>query len=321
MKSVNFDIGSLVLAAEQRTRPFVLETPLEPSPALSSLTGARVFVKLENLQRTGSFKVRGAMNKLLTLDEDQRRAGVVAASTGNHGAALAYGLATLGIPGIVFVPENAEPAKVANIARLGAEIHFFGDEGGATETHARAFAKARNMVYVSPYNDWDVLAGQGSIGVEIARQLPDVEAVVASLGGGGLVSGIGGYLKTVRPELTLVAVSPVNSKAMIESVRAGRIVETEHLPTLSDGTAGGVEPGAITLGTCARLVDEFLEVNEDAIKGAMRLFIESHHMLLEGSAGVAVAGLLAARESLARKSVAVVICGANIGADRLKEAL
>jgi threonine dehydratase len=317
----HFDVHPLSEAAEKRIRRYVVETPVERSPALSELTGAQVYVKLENLQHTGSFKVRGALNKLLSLGEEERVAGVVAASTGNHGAAVAYGLAALAIPGIIFVPESASEAKVANIRRLGADLRFHGIDGGDTEIFARAYAGAHGMTYISPYNDWDVVAGQGTIGIEIARQLPSVNAIVSSLGGGGMIGGVAGYIKALRPNVRIVAASPRNSKAMIESVKAGRIVETEHLPTLSDGTAGGVEPGAITLELCRTLVDEYIDVTEAEIKHAMRLFIETHHMLIEGAAGVAVAALLQAKERFAAKTVAVIICGANIGASRLKEAL
>ena len=305
------DVRSLVEAAEVRIRPLLPETPLEPSPLLSALAGADVYVKLENLQPTGSFKVRGALNKLYSLTPDERRAGVVTASTGNHGAAVAYGLGLLHIPGIIFVPSGAAASKVDNIRRLGGEVRFFGDEGGATETHARAYAAERGMTYVSPYNDWDVVGGQGTIGAEIARQLPGVEAVVASLGGGGLIGGIAGYLKALKPGLTVVAASARNSKAMMESVRVGRVVETVHLPTLSDGTAGGIEHGTVTFELCREMVDEFVDVDEEAIALGMRLFFESHRATVEGAAGVAIAGLLAAKGRLAGRKVAVVICGAN----------
>ena len=321
MRTGSVDLKLLADAAEHRIRPYVRETPLEPSPALSEATGASVFCKLENLQFTGSFKARGAFNKLLTLSAAQRETGIVAASTGNHGAAVAFAQATLGIPGIVFVPENASPAKVANISRFGGTVRFFGAEGGETEVYARAYAAENGMAYVSPYNDWEVVAGQATIGVEIARQLPSLDAVVASLGGGGMIGGIAGYVDAVLPHVRVIAASPHNSMTMIASVRAGRIIETEHLPTLSDGTAGGVEHAAITLDLCTNHVDDYIEITEDEIKAAMRLFIEAHHMLLEGSAGVAIAALLKSKKALEGKTVAVIICGANISADRLKEAL
>lgn len=314
-------VKSVVDEAEARIRAFVRETPLEHSPVLSDLAHASVHLKLENLQRTGSFKVRGAFNRLLSLSPEERTRGIVAASSGNHGAAVALAMGTLGIGGLIFVPESAPGVKIENIRRLGGEVRIVGSEGGATEVYARTFAAERGMTYVSPYNDPLVVAGQGTIGAEIARQLPSVDAFVASIGGGGLISGVAGYLKELRPEIVAVGVSARNSMAMQASVRARRIVETEHLPTLSDGTAGGVEPGAITFESCRTLVDEFIDVDEDGIRAALRLFIDAHHLLCEGAAALAVAGLLSAKERLRDKNVVVLICGANIGAARLKEAL
>jgi len=314
------DLRAGALAAESRIRSFVRETPLEHSPVLSERTGARVFVKLENLQHTGSFKVRGAFNKLLTLDALTRARGVVAASTGNHGAAVAYAMGVLGVAGLIFVPETASPSKLASIKRLGGDVRVLGAESAATEIGARKYAEEHAMTYVSPYNDADVVNGQATIGVEILRQEPQIDAMYASLGGGGLIGGTGGYAKAVKPDVTVAAVSPRNSEAMMASIAAGRIVETQHLPTLSDATAGGVEPGAITFDLCRDVVDRFLDVDEDAIRAALRLFIDAHHQLIEGAAAVAIAGLLA-DPAAAGRSVAVVICGGNIGADRLKAAL
>jgi threonine dehydratase len=311
----------LVEAAEARIRAHVRETRLEHSPALSALTEASVYLKLENLQRTGSFKVRGAFNRILSLTAQERIRGIVAASSGNHGAAVALAMSQCSVGGIIFVPESASRAKVENIRRLGGEVRAAGTESGATESFARAYAADHDMTYVSPYNDEAVIVGQGTIGAEIARQLPSVEAVVASVGGGGLISGVAGYLKSIKPGIDAIGVSARNSMAMSASVRAGHIVETEHLPTLSDGTAGGVEPGAITFGLCRALVDSFVDIGEDDIRSALRLFIESHAMLCEGAAALAIAGLLASKERLRGRSVVVVICGANITADKLKEAL
>ncbi|MDQ6767649.1 MAG: threonine/serine dehydratase [Candidatus Eremiobacteraeota bacterium] len=297
------------------------ETPVEFSPVLSELTGATVSLKLENLQVTGSFKARGAFNRLLALAEGERARGFITASSGNHGAAVAYAAKKLGIDGIIFVPENVAPLKLENIRRLGGNVRIFGVEGGVTEVHARAYANEHGMTYISPYNDPLVIAGQGTIGAEIARQVASVDVIVASVGGGGLICGTAGYLKAIRLGRVAIGVSARNSMAMAASVRAGRIIETEHLPTLSDGTAGGVEPGAITFDLCRELVDEFVEVSEDEIAAALRLFIEAHHMLCEGAAAVAVAGMLRAKDRLRGKNVVAVICGANISADQLKVAL
>ncbi len=296
------------------------ETPLEPSPYFSERAGAQVRLKLENLQVTGSFNARGAFNKLLSLAPAELSRGIVAASTGNHGAAVAYSAKRLGLSAIVFVPENASPAKVENIRRFGASIIAHGAEGGVTETFARAYAAENGMTYASPYNDVDVIGGQGTMGLEIASSMPDIDAVVVPLGGGGMISGIAGYLKAIRPGVRIIAASPRNSMSMIESVRAGAIVETEHRPTLSDGTAGGVEPGSITFELCRSLVDDFVVVDESEIAQSMKAFIETHHMLCEGSAGVALAALDTLRDR-GLKNVAAVVSGANISAATLRSAL
>jgi threonine dehydratase len=315
------DFKDLVSVADQHIRPYLPKTSLEFSPVLSELTDAEVYVKLENLQVTGSFKVRGAFNALLSLTKDERERGIVAASSGNHGAGVAFAGQQLGARNIVFVPEGTSPLKVQNMRRLGSDVRTFGLDGGVSEVHARSYAKEHGMMYVSPYNDPVVIAGQGTIGLELSEQLKNVQVLVAAVGGGGLISGVAGYLKALNPTVRVLGVSPKHSMAMVASVRAGHIVETEHLPTLSDGTAGGIEPGAITFDLCRTLVDQFYTVSEDEIRSALRLFIESHHMLCEGAAAAAIAGLLQAREAVRGATVAVVICGANISADHLKSAL
>ena len=315
------DIRAQATVAEQRIRPYVRETPLRSSPAFSDLVGADVYFKLECLQATGSFKARGAFSKLLALDAATRSRGVIAASTGNHGAAVAYALQTLGAPGAIFVPSTAAAVKVANIRRFGADVRFYGDEAGATELHARAFARDQAMAYAPPYNDEDIVAGQATVGVELLRQLPDIDAAIVPIGGGGLIGGIAGYLKAQRPETMIIGASARNSKAMMASIEAGRVIEVEHKPTLADGLAGGIEPGTITFALCQTYVDRFVDVDEVAIHAAMRTFIEIEHVLLEGAACVAVAALLAEKERFAGRRVAVIVSGANIGADRLKEAL
>jgi threonine dehydratase len=310
-----------VLAAEARIRPYIRETPVEDSEALGRRGGGRVRLKLENLQLTGSFKLRGAMNRLLALTPDERARGVVAASSGNHGAAVACGLRMLGLGGIIFVPENASPAKVDNIRSYGAEVRTHATDSGVTEIFARRFASENGLVYVSPYNDPIVVAGQGTLGVELQRQVDGPDTLYVALGGGGLVSGIAGYLKAIGRRVEVVACSPENSAVMHHSVRAGHVVEMESRPTLSDGTAGAVEPGAITLELCRRLVDRYLLVTEAEIEEAMRLVVDRHHTLIEGAAGVAVAGFLKDRDRRKDAGAVVVLCGANIARDRLKRIL
>ncbi|MBO0798259.1 MAG: pyridoxal-phosphate dependent enzyme, partial [Blastocatellia bacterium] len=236
------EISQETIRAEQRIRPYIKETPLEYSSWLSQLTGAEVWLKLENLQHTGSFKLRGAMNKLLTLGEEQRP--VVTASTGNHGAGVAFGLKALKRPGLIFVPENASPSKIEAITRLGAEIRAHGSNCLETEMHAQEYAGQNGLTYISAYNDPAVIAGQGTIGRELARQASRIDALFASVGGGGLISGIACYLRSQQTNpLSLIGCLPENSPEMALSVKAGKFIEFEPKPTLSDGTAGGFERG------------------------------------------------------------------------------
>ncbi len=315
------DLKIDVTAAEKRIRPYVRETPVDESEALGQAADARVFLKMEHLQLTGSFKLRGAMNRLLSLTPGEKAKGIVTASSGNHGAAVACGMKALGCPGVIFVPENVSPAKAANIRSYGAEVRTHATDSGITEMFARRHAEENGRVYISPYNDPIVVAGQGTIGAELARQVDRIDALFVALGGGGLVSGIASCLKSAGRPIEVVACSPENSAVMHHSVRAGHILEMESKPTLSDGTAGAVEPGAITLDLCRRLVDRYVLVSEDEIRDAMRLIIDRHHTLIEGAAGVAVAGFLKEKDRLAGRNVVIVLCGANISRERLKEVL
>jgi len=307
-----------VIAAEERIRPHIRETILDYSPYYSKLAGANVYFKLENLQHTGSFKVRGAMNKVLSLTQADRDRGVVTASTGNHGAATAFSLGKFDATGIVFVPQDASPAKVQAIERLGAEVRYYGDDGAVTEAHARQYARDNRLTYISPYNDPQIIGGQGTIAVELAKQLDQIDMVFVALGGGGLISGIAGYLKSIHPNVRIIGCSPANSQVMIESVKAGKILDLPSLPTLSDGTAGGVEPDSITFDLCRDLVDVYETVTETEIKESLRQYLQIHHIMIEGSAAVAVAACVKQSDRLAGKNVVVILCGANISLETLK---
>ena len=315
------DIQNEVHIAENRIRSYIRETALDFSLPLSKITNTNVYLKCENLQYTGAFKIRGAFNKLLSLSPSQRQKGVVTASSGNHGAAVAFGLNKLNIPGIVFVPENASSTKVDNICNYEVPLESYATDCMQTEIYALEYAKQHNMIYVSPYNDLQVIAGQGTIALEITRQMNEVDFLLVPIGGGGLISGIAGYIKSVSPKTKVIGCLPENSPVMAESIKAGKIIDMETLPTLSDATAGGIEPDAITFDFCKEFVDDYILVSEQEIKEAIITLIKTQHLLIEGAAGVALASLLKNSKQFQGKNVVVVLSGANISLDALKTVL
>ena len=317
---MSLDTRGVALSAEQaaqRITELVRETPLERSPFFSDKFSAEVYLKFENQQRTGSFKLRGASNRLMTLSAEQRAKGCVAASSGNHGAAVAYAMRALDANGVIFVPEQTSKAKVEAIRNYGGEVRFFGSDGLDTEQHAREFADTNGMFYLSPYNDAEVIAGQGSCGIEIASQLADADAVFVAVGGGGLISGVGSVLKTRNPDIYLVGCQPDASAVMAKSIQAGHILDIPSDPTLSDGTAGGIEAGSLTFDLCRQLVDEFVLVSEAEIARAMREFSAEQQSEIEGAAGVAIAAMNHCRRSIAGNKVVVIVCGGNISQETL----
>ena len=304
----------------QKISPFIRYTPVEESPVFA-LPGGKVWLKLENQQITGSFKVRGAMSKLLSLSSQQRSKGVITASTGNHGAAVAYAAKRLETTAVVYVPNDADPGKIDRIRRYGAQVEFYGADCVETEVHARQQSARLSKPFISPYNDPDVLLGQGTIGVELLAQVPTLDAVFVAIGGGGMIGGIGSYLKDVNPSIEVIGCSPSQSPAMHQCMLAGAAIEVPCFPTLSDATAGGVEAGSITVEVCARVVDRSLLVSEQAIAQSTFDLIDGHRMLIEGAAGVAIAGYRQVQEEYRNKNVAIVLCGSNIGMQKLQKIL
>jgi len=288
-----------------------------------SQEGARVFLKLENEQHTGSFKARGAMSKVLSLTEEQRRRGIVTASTGNYALGIARAVRETGTKGIVFVPTNADTSKVAVIKQYGVEVRYI--EAGLPETishaQARRVAEELDMAWASPYNDLQVIGGQGTIAIELLQQLKDIDYVFVTVGGGGLIAGIAGYLRAVSPRTKVIGCLPENSAEMYHCVKAGKFVSIQGDETLSDGSAGGFEEGSITLPLCQELVKDWVLITEDEIKQAVKLVLKEHHKLIEGSAGVAVASFLKRSKELAGKKVVIVICGGNMAPATLQKIL
>jgi len=299
-----------ILAAWRRIAPLVRETPVEAAPLAP---GVEVYLKLEHLQHTGSFKFRGASHKIALLEPKQAADGVIAASNGNHGLGVAAAARARAIAADVFVSSQVSPAKVERIESLGARIRYAGEDPLSAELAARAAAEASGRVFISPYNDADVIAGQGTIAVELTRQVDfPVDAVFVAAGGGGLMGGIGAYLKAVSPATEIVGCWPKNSPVLYRCIEAGRVVDVRETPTLSESTSGGLEPGSVTVELCKTVMDRASFVSEDQILNAMRRVLETEHWLIEGAAGVAVACLLKDAERYHGKRVAVVLCGRNV---------
>ena len=304
--------------AWRRIQADVRETPLEESSHLVPDGSVSVYLKLEHLQRTGSFKFRGACHKITLVAPDSAARGVVAASNGNHGLGVAAAARARSIPAEVFVSSQVSPAKARAIERSGARVRYAGEDPLAAELAARRAAEASGRVFISPYNDVDVIAGQGTIGLELYRQHPALDAVFAAVGGGGLIGGLGAYLKAVSPATEIVGCWPENSPVLHECLRAGRILDVPERPTLSESTAGGLEPGSVTLDICRQAIDRAVLVSEAEILAAMRMILETEHWLIEGAAGVAVAAFLKEVHRYRRKQVAIVLCGRNLSPEALR---
>ena len=314
-----YDLKELCQTAHNNIKKHIVKTPLIHSKNLSSISDSNVFLKLENFQYTGSFKLRGAINKILNLSD--KSIAVVAASSGNHGAAIAYSLRKLNMKGLVYVPENAAPSKVKLIKKYGVKVKYYGNDFLIAESSAISYAKENNLSFVSPYNDIDVISGQGTIGVEMINQMKDLDVVFITVGGGGLISGVGGYLKSINSNIKIIGCSPENSPVMKISLNKGKIIEFDSLPTLSEGSAGGIERDSITYNFCEEFIDNFYLVSEEEIIENIKFFIANEKLLIEGAAAVSVAAFLKNKKLFKGMNVGIVICGGNIGNDTLKSIL
>ncbi len=309
-----------VQAAAERVRPFVVRTPLERSSGLSALCGVDVWLKFECFQTTGSFKLRGAMNALLTLPEDQRQMGVVTASAGNHGLGVAHAAAVLGVPATVVVPETASRAKVEALHQSRAELLLHGTTYDDAELAAVGLATANGVPFISPYNDPAVVAGGGTIALEVLADQPSARTLVVPTGGGGLIGGIGVAAHGLEPELGVYGAQSVASPALHAALRAGALVPVEIHQSLADGLAGNVEPGSITFDLLKKHVREVVLVEESDIVEAMRWLLAHEHVVVEGSAAVGVAALLRHVVPVEGPLV-VLLTGRNVAASVLHEHL
>jgi threonine dehydratase len=313
------EFPAVVLSAHDRIRRDIRRTVIERSESLSSLTGAQVFLKWEMDQVTGSFKLRGALNKLRSLVPEAKARGIVSASTGNHGLAMVHAARLEGAELILFLPKTVTAAKKRKLEAAGASLRIVGDECAQTEARAREFAAREGAVFVSPYNDPDIIAGQGTVGLEILADLPEAQDVLVPVGGGGLIGGIAGFVKSVRPSVRVHGVEPGASAFMGISVASGRLVDIEEQPTVADAVAGGIEPGSLTFPLCRDYVDSFLTVPEEAIIRAMSLLAAAHGRPVEGAGALAFAGVMGDPYRFRGRTVVCVVSGGNIDGDDFRK--
>ena len=299
--------------ARRRLAAHLTPTPLLPSAWLSSIVGGPVFVKLESVNLTGSFKIRGALNAALKLMEARTGAipMLVTASAGNHGRALALAAETLGLTCVVFAPEQAPDAKKNAIRRHGAALHECADYDTA-EQKAREYAAAEHAVYLSPYNHADVIAGAGTVGLELVEAMPAFDVVVIPLGGGGLASGVGLAVKATAPGTTIVGVDVEASPAFTLGLKAGRITEITPRQSLADGLTGNIEAGSITFPLVQQVVDRVVTVGEDDLARAMRGLAADEHLIVEGAGAAATAAVTAGKAAEPGQRVVVLVTGGNV---------
>ncbi|MFH1765142.1 MAG: pyridoxal-phosphate dependent enzyme [Gemmatimonadota bacterium] len=312
------DVPQLVLEAIERCRDYLSPTPLEYSMYLSEKIEGEVWLKLDSMQRTSSFKFRGAINKILSLTEAELDKGIVSASTGNYALAVAEAMRIRGRRATIYVAEDIEASRLELLRAHGLDLVVQGKLAWDAEREARRVAEEEDKVYVSPYNDPIVVGGQGTCGYEISKQLPDLEAAFFACGAGGLLTGSAGWLRSHNPDIGVFGVSPENSPVMYESMRANKMVEMETFPTLADTCAGGVDLDSITLDLCRRYVEEIVLLTEREIEESIRLLFEQHRLVVEGSGALAVGGLLKRKERFKGKKVVAAVCGRNIDLEVFK---
>ena len=305
-------------------RPHLPPTPLQYSRAFTAKAGCHVSLKIEGIQPIRAFKVRGALNKLLRMSPEERAAGVITASAGNHGQGVAYAAQTFHVPATVYVPDNANQLKVEAIKRLGSRVVHFGRSYSEAYLEAQRAREVSGATFVHAYDDPDVVAGQGTIAVELLRQLEeqltDADTILVPVGGGGLIAGISLYLKARRPSIQVVGVEPSGADALTRSLEEGRIVTLDRVSTIADGLAASA-PGPLTFGVARECVDRMIRVDESEMLRAIRLYFEWEHLLAEPAGSAALAALLYHYRPQASERVVIVLSGANVTDEVMVRAL
>ena len=300
-----------IRAARERIKDFIYHSPCPYSMTLSRLCGADVYCKFEHLQMTGSFKERGARNKLLLLGEAEKRKGVIAASAGNHALALAWHGRDLRIPVTVVMPKWAPLIKVQNCRSFGANVIFCGESYDDARKHAKQLGEEKGLSYIPGFDDPDIIAGAGTVGLEILEDVPDVDVVIVPVGGGGLIAGVGRAIKSLRPEAKIIGVEPANAPTLYESLKAGRVTKIDTKPTLADGLAVA-EIGKLCFEIVRDVMDQLLLVDEAQIAQAVLRLLELEKTVVEGGGAVPLAAAMNPDVDLANKKVVLILSGGNI---------
>jgi len=307
-----------VYEARKRVQGWARRTPMERSAPLGGLCGGEVWLKLENYQVTGSFKIRGAANKLLSLSDEERRRGVVTASSGNHAQGVGYAARELGVRATVVVPENTPSVKIDAIRGYGVDLIVEGREYMDSERLARRLERERGMAFVSAYNDLEIVKGQATVGLEMLEDAPGLDAVLVPVGGGGLASGVASVFKAAT-DAEVIGVQTTASPVMRECVREGRIHDVPLGDTYAEGLHGGIEEGSVTFEMCRDLVDRWIIVEEQKVLEAVGFMLHRHHMLVEGAAAVGPAAIMADPRLFRGRRVGVIISGGNLSEETLRK--
>ena len=317
MNSLNLE---KIEEAYRKIKGFIRKTPIIHSVYLSELCNNNVYLKLENLQITNAFKIRGALNRMLKLSSEEKSRGVIAASSGNHAQGIALTAQHLGVSAKIVVPKNISELKLSKIKQYDVTIIQEGDFD-EIETKARNLSVRENMTYISPYNDINIISGQGTIALEIYKELENVNIIIVPIGGGSLISGIAFVAKSLNPNIKIIGVQTKGASTMYESWKAGKIVNIEEFNTLADGLLGGLESDAITFEIILKYVDEIVLVDEESIKKAINLLWKIEGQIVEGAGATVVAYILEAKKKLRNKNVVAVISGGNIESSLLDRLL
>jgi threonine dehydratase len=303
-----------------KIKGYIRKTPLIHSTYLSELCHNNVYLKLENLQLTNAFKIRGAFNRMIQLSSEEKAQGIITASSGNHAQGIALAAKYLGIPAKIVVPINISETKLNKIKQFEVTIIQEGDFD-EIETKARTLSAQENITYISPYNDINIIAGQGTIALEIYEELKNVDLIIVPIGGGGLISGIAFTAKMLNPNIKIIGVQTHGASTMYESWKAGKIVDIQEFYTIAEGLLGGLESNAITFKIIQKYVDEIVLVGEESVKKAIRLLWKLEGQIVEGAGATVVAYILEVKTKVKNKNVVAVISGGNINNSLFKEIL